>query len=229
MDRGAAFRKAARHLRDLDVVLYDRRGYARSLDAGTAATVDALVGDLVTVIDGKPTPVVGHSLGGLVALAAAARHPDLVTAVGAFEAPMGWQPWWPASSAGGAARAVATAEGPDAAAERFMRRLIGEERWEGLPSGTRAQRRAEGPALLADLDAMRDGPPFDPRQVHAPAVVGHGTETSDRHRRASVEMAAALPGAELWTIEGAGHHAPDTHPAEFARFVRRTVDRAPAI
>lgn len=229
MDRAAAFRKAARHLRDVDVVLYDRRGYARSLGGGTSATVDALVADLVAVIDERPTSVVGHSLGGLVALAAAARHPDLITAVGAFEAPMGWQPWWPASSAGGAARAVAATDGPDAAAERFMRRLVGDERWDRLPAGTRAQRRAEGPALLADLAAMRDGAPFEAQQVRVPAVVGHGTATSDRHRRAAVEMAGALPDAELRTIDGAGHNAHDTHAAEFADFVRHTVARAPAI
>lgn len=229
MDRAAAFRKAARHLRDVDVVLYDRRGYARSLAGGTSATIDALVADLVTVIDGRPAPVVGHSLGGLIALATAARHPDLVTSVGAFEAPMGWRSWWPASSAGGAARDIAAVEGPDAAAERFMRRLVGDERWENLPVGTREQRRAEGPALLADLAAMRAGAPFEAEQVLVPAVVGHGTATTDRHRRAAVEMAGELPDAELRTIDGAGHNAHDTHAAEFADFVRRTVARSPAI
>jgi len=229
MDRAAAFRKATRHLRDLAVVLYDRRGYARSLDAGPASSVDAPVDDLVTVIGTEPTPVLGHSLGGLIALAAAARRPDLVTAVGAFEAPMGWRPWWPASSAGGAARDIAATEGPDAAAERFMRRLVGDQRWEALPAGTRAQRRAEGPALLADLAAMRDGAPFDPARVTVPAVVGYGSATTDRHRRAAVEMAAELPDAELCTIDGAAHNAHDTHSEAFAEVVRRTVGRAPAI
>ena len=94
------------------------------------------------------------------------RAPDLVGAVGAFEAPLGWRPWWPNSSAGGAAHDAAAVEGPEAAAERFMRRLFGDERWEELPAGTQQQRRAEGPALLADLAAMRNGgAPFDPATI----------------------------------------------------------------
>ena len=33
--------------------------------------------------------------------------------------------------------------------------MIGDERWEGLPERTREQRRAEGPALLAELRSIR--------------------------------------------------------------------------
>jgi pimeloyl-ACP methyl ester carboxylesterase len=226
MDRAAAFRKAARQLRDVDVVLYDRRGYARSLEGGVASTIDQLVADLLTVIGGRPAAVVGHSLGGLIALAAAQASPRSITALGAFEAPLGWRSWWPRSSAGGAARDAAAVEGPEAAAERFMRRLVGDERWEGLPEGTRAQRRAEGPALLGDLAAMRDGgAPFEPDAIEVPVVVGYGTETSARHRRAALELSAEIPGAELVTIDGASHNAHDSHPAEFAAYVRGVLSR----
>jgi pimeloyl-ACP methyl ester carboxylesterase len=226
MDRAAAFRKASRQLRDLDVVLYDRRGYARSLHHGVASTIDLLVTDLLTVVGDRPSAVVGHSLGGLIALATAQAAPEKVTAVGAFEAPLGWRPWWPKTSAGGAARDAAAVEGPEAAAERFMRRLVGDERWEGLPAGTQQQRRAEGRALLADLAAMRDGgAPFDPATIAVPVVIGYGTATSDRHRRAALELAGEIPGAELVTIDSAGHNAHDSHPAEFAAFVRAVVDR----
>ena len=49
MDRAAAFRKAVRHARELDITLYDRRGYGRSMHAGTAEGMDALVADLLAV------------------------------------------------------------------------------------------------------------------------------------------------------------------------------------
>ncbi len=226
MDRAAAFRKAGRLLRDLDVVLYDRRGYARSLDGGVASTIDQVVTDLLTVVAERPSAVVGHSLGGLIALAAAQSRPDVITAVGAFEAPLGWRPWWPRTSAGGAARDAAAVEGPEAAAERFMRRLVGDQRWENLPAGTQRQRRAEGPALLGDLAAMRDGgAPFDAATIAVPVVIGYGTATGDRHRRAALELADEIPGAELVTIDGAGHNAHDSHPAEFAAFVRTVLNR----
>jgi pimeloyl-ACP methyl ester carboxylesterase len=226
MDRGAAFRKAVRHLRDVDVTLYDRRGYGRSVDAGTADTIDQLVADLLTVIDDRPTVVIGHSLGAVIALAAANRAPESITAIGAFEAPMGWRPWWPAQSAGGFAREAAAVEGPEAAAEQFMRRLVGDHRWENLPEGTRRQRRAEGPALLADLAAMRSGgAPFDAAAIEVPVVAGYGTVTSDRHQRATRELADEVSGCELVTIEDAPHGAHYSHPAQFAQFIRRTVAR----
>jgi pimeloyl-ACP methyl ester carboxylesterase len=226
MDRAAAFRKAVRHLRDVDVTLYDRRGYARSLDAGTADTIDQLVADLLTVVDRRPTVVVGHSLGAVIALSAASRAPELITAVGAFEAPMGWRPWWPSTSAGGFARETAAVEGPEAAAEQFMRRLVGDDRWENLPEGTRRQRRAEGPALLADLAAMRSGgAPFDAASIGVPVVAGYGSVTSDRHQRATRELADEVPDCELTTIDDAPHGAHYSHPEQFAFFVRQTLAR----
>jgi pimeloyl-ACP methyl ester carboxylesterase len=224
MDRAAAFRKSARHLRDLDVILYDRRGYGRSDSRSTAATMDELVDDLLAVAPREPSVVIGHSLGGVIALAAAQRAPERIRAVGAFEAPMAWRPWWPSGSAGGAAREAATAEGPAAAAEQFMRRLLGDEIWDRLPEGTKAKRRGEGGALLADLTAMRTGgPPFDAARIGVPVVAGYGTATSERHRRACHELVDEAADAELVEIAGAPHGAHYSHPDEFARFVRRAV------
>lgn len=227
MDRAAAFRKAARHARELDITLYDRRGYGRSIAGGEAQSMERLVADLLAVIGDQPTAVVGHSLGALVALAAAERAPGRVTAVGAFEPPMAWRPWWPDGSAGGVARNAAAAEGPEAAAEQFMRRLVGDERWENLPAGTRRQRRAEGRALLADLTAMRaGGAPFDSTAITVPVVAGYGTATNERHQRATRELADEVGRGELVTIEDAPHGAHYSHPEEFAAFIRRVIEPA---
>jgi len=228
MDRAAAFRKAARLVRDLDITLYDRRGYGRSVHAGTVDTIEGLVDDVLTVVGDRPSVVIGHSLGGVIALSAAQRAPGRVLAVGAFEAPMAWRPWWPRTSAGGAAREAADSEGPEAAAEQFMRRLVGDARWEDLPEGTRRDRRSEGRALLADLKAMQSGPvPFDGSRIAVPVVAGYGTATSERHRRAAGELAADVAIGELITIEGAPHNAHYTHPADFAEFIRRVVGQVP--
>jgi pimeloyl-ACP methyl ester carboxylesterase len=224
MDRAAAFRKATRHLRDLDVTLYDRRGYGRSAPVSGEGSIGSLVDDLLTVVGSEPSVVVGHSLGAVIALAAAARAPEQIVAVGAFEPPLAWRPWWPAGSAGGVARSAAAAEGSAAAAEQFMRRLLGDDRWESLPDSTRRQRRSEGDALLADLAAMRTGgEPFRPAALSVPVVLGYGTETSDRHRRACHELAVELPATELVEIAGAPHGAHYSHPEPFADFVRRAA------
>ena len=103
LDRSTAFLRAIRLLEDRTVVRYDRRGYGQSVAAGTCTDFSEQVDDLADVVDGQPSVVFGHSLGGVVALAFAERHPDLVPAVVAYEAPMAWQPWWPSASAGGVA------------------------------------------------------------------------------------------------------------------------------
>jgi pimeloyl-ACP methyl ester carboxylesterase len=226
MDRAASFLKAVRRLPELEVIRYDRRGYGRSVDAGTAPSIDDQVADLLAVLEGRPASVVGHSLGGVIALTAAERHPDLVPSVGAFEAPMAWTDWWPRVSAGAAAVETSRHAGPEDAAEQFMRRMVGDERWERLPRRTRDERRSEGRALLAELGSIRGEPPYDPARVTVPVLAGYGTESKPYHQDAARRLAEQAPDGELVVIEGAGHAAQSSHPDAFAAFVRRVVERA---
>jgi pimeloyl-ACP methyl ester carboxylesterase len=219
MDRGAAFARVAGHLRELPTVRYDRRGYGRSVGLG-APDIEGHAADLLAIVDDRPAVLVGHSLGGLITLAAAARRPDVVRSVLLFETPAPWADWWPRRSAGGAA--VQTGE-PGDAAEAFLRRMIGDERWEAFSPRTREERRAEGAALLADLRSARAGAPFDASAITVPVVVGRGTESSAHHREGAVRLAAALGAPEPFVIEGAGHGAHVSHHGAFADLVRRAV------
>lgn len=71
--------------RGFDVVVFDHRGHGRSDGArGALRTQDDLVDDLAAVIDaasGAPVLLVGHSMGGLVALRHALAHPRSVAAL----------------------------------------------------------------------------------------------------------------------------------------------------
>jgi pimeloyl-ACP methyl ester carboxylesterase len=227
MDRGQSFRKVERRLVDLDLTVYDRRGYGASSAAGTATSIAEHVEDLLVVLDGRPTVVVGHSLGAVVALAAAASRPGTVVAVMAYEAPLPWEPWWPRDSAGG--RAVgAHLDDPPAAAEAFMRTMVGDRSWERLPASTRAARRAEGRALLAEMTAIRRPPaPLDLRRVAVPVLSARGAASAPHHRRAAEVVATGVAHGELAEIAGADHGAHLTHPDEFAALVRRTVAAVP--
>lgn len=225
MDRGTSFAKVWRRLGDLDVTVYDRRGYAGSRGAGPATAIDDHVDDLLAIVGDRPAVVFGHSLGGVVALAAAQRRPDLVRAVAAYEAPAPWAPWWPRATAGGRALHDHGAD-PAAAAEAFMRAMVGDRVWERLPDRSRRARRAEGPALLAEMAALRrDPPPFDPQLVDVPVLSGRGTRSRPHHRRAAADLADAVPGAVLVEVDGADHGAHLSHPDAVAAMVRDLLAR----
>ncbi len=221
MDRSSSFGRVQRALQGFRVVRYDRRGYGRSLDAGPPTSMDEQVADLLDIIGDEPSLVAGHSYGGTVALATAQRSPELVLGVVAYEAPMQWLEWWPTDSAGAAA--VAAAADPADAAERFMRRMIGDRRWERLPPSTRAARRAEGATLIAEMAQARppSAPAFDPTRISQAVIAAHGTEGAPHHARSAEALAAAVPSGELVVVEGAGHGIHLSHPEAFADLVRR--------
>lgn len=221
LDRATSFARVVHHLADRPVTRYDRRGYGHSRAVG-AGPLEDHVEDLLAVLDGRPATVAGHSYGGVVALVAAARRPDLVWSVLAFEAPQPWSPEWEAGSAGDAALAEAD---PAVAAETFLRHLLGDARWEGLPDKAKADRRAEGPALVADLSSIRQAPPFDPADIGVPVLVASGSRSAERHRQGARRLAAALPQGGFAEVDGAFHGAHLTHPAEFAALVRRAAGR----
>ena len=227
MDRGASFARVAPLLVPHRVVRYDRRGYGRSLDPGApAATVDEHADDLLAVIDehadGRAV-VIGHSLGAAIVLIAACRRPRAVLAVGAYEMPMPWEPWWAERSAGGDTIAEADAHGAGAGAERFLRRMLGDERWEALTPAEQEARRAEGPALVAELRTLRGdggGPPFDVDALRCPVRTARGSQSKPHHQRGADELAQLVGDHHGPTvIEGAQHGAHRSHPKEFAAWV----------
>jgi pimeloyl-ACP methyl ester carboxylesterase len=220
MDRASSFSRLMSRLGDFSVDTYDRRGYGGSASLGPAS-FDEQVGDLVAVLNGAPAVVFGHSFGANVVLAAAAAYPSLVPAAFVWEPPQPWLAWWPGSSVSAGA-ALATMA-PQDQAEWFMRRVVGDRVWERLPESTRRQRRAEGPALQAEMASLRDGPVFDAAQVKIPVMVGRGGRSKVHQRRSSRELAASLPHAELVEIPDAAHGAHLTHPAELAALVRRAA------
>jgi pimeloyl-ACP methyl ester carboxylesterase len=222
MDRSSSFAKLQRRLEGCTVVRYDRRGYGRSIDLGPPVSFQQQVDDLIDVLDDRRGVLVGHSLGGVIALATAEQRPDLVSAVLAYESPMPWTTWWPSESAG----SVVSDEGdPGDKAEAFMQRMIGVERWQRLPPSTRADRRAEGAALVAELRSVRDpdNPPYDPAGVTVPVLAVHGTTSKPHHTRTAEALAGLVPGASLAVIEGAGHGAHASHSDDLAALVRRLL------
>ena len=229
LDRSAGLLKLGRRLdEEYRVLRYDRRGYGRSSPHDGPFGIDEQVEDLRRLLGGRgevnrPSVLVGHSYGGNVALATAERHPELVDGVVTYETPLSWRDWWPGESAG--ANAVTWQHDPPEAAERFMRRLIGDERWERLPASTRRSRRAEGPAMVGELIDLRRRPAWDAARVRVPVLAIHGEFGADHHRRAAEAIAAELPDAALAVLPGGKHPGPNTHPDAVAAMVRDFVEQ----
>jgi len=222
LDRGTSFARVVRRLPDLHVVTYDRRGYNRSRQAqAPARALEDHIDDLVQIVDGRPAVLVGHSYGGDVALGAAIALPGVVRAVGVYEPPLPWTDWWPRRTRD------APAEDPAAFAESFFRRVVSDDAWNRLPEGARAERRADGPALLTEIfDLRREQSPLDLSHLAAPVVLGRGSRSIPHHRQAIDELVEILPSGEVVEFADAAHGAHLSHPDAFAAFVRRVVELA---
>ncbi|MCU1495136.1 MAG: alpha/beta hydrolase fold protein [Acidimicrobiaceae bacterium] len=240
LDSARSFSRLARKLdTSRQVVAYDRRGYQRSRGA-EPASVDLRqhVDDLISVLEELDAPaqgsharrgaaserpaavLLGHSYGGIVALAAAARRPDLVGGVLAYEPPLSWLSWWP--------EPPSERGTPAHFAERFMRTMIGDRRYERLSPTSRDGLALDGPAAVSELRDLAAAAPFDPSAVGVPVVVARGARTSARHVRAAEWLAAELPCAKLEVVGGADHGAHISHPGELARLLEGLAVRVEA-
>lgn len=219
MDQHRSFRRSARRISGETIWTYDRRGYGKSLDLPGAADVSKHVDDLVKLVGDARPVVIGHSLGGLIALTAAALFPNAFAAIGAYEAPYRWKPWWPIDEDPGPGSTPANT------VERFYRAMMGDAAWERSDT-LRAQLIAQGPALEVDLEAGRGVELFDPGDIVVPVRLAHGSESPPKYRRSATEMANDLAECEITVVAGASHGAHLSHADAFAAFVETTIAAA---
>jgi len=193
---------------------YDRRGYAASADAaGAPVDVGRHVDDLLAVLDGRRAVVVGHSFGGVTAMGAGVRAPELVDALVLYETSVAWSPGWDDEVMQG----VFAADDPEAAALALMFAPAADD----LDDDTRARRRLEAGAFLAEERSVRAGAPYDVGAIRAPVVYGR----SDARVMPGVVafLGERVPRFEVVDLPDAGHHAHRRAPAAFADLVRRGI------
>ena len=195
------------------MVVYDRRGYGRSLGAAPARGMHDHAQDLLCLAESRPTPpvVVADSFGSNPTMLAATLRPGAFAALGLWEPPLPWVDWWSETTKAYNAR-IARSDTPADDIEEMYRRLLGTDAWARLSDEVRVQRRAEGPAFRTDM-ASEIAAPFAFSDVVVPALIGCGTETSPEHAHGARWLAEHLPDARCQLIPGTGHFAPRTHPA----------------
>ena len=227
-DRSTSFRDVLPYYPDRRIVLYDRRGYGRSLNAAPARSMVDHANDLLAILDDCEAPpiVIAHSFGSNLTMLAATLRPSVFAGVGLWEPPLPWVEWWPKGTKKYNAR-VAASDEPADDIEHMYRMLLGDQGWEHLQPDAQAELRAEGAAFQVDM-ASELNAPFDFQDVVVPALVGYGTATVAEHAKGARWLVDRLPKARLHSTPGAGHFAPRTHPKEFAAFIGAVVAMAGA-
>ena len=227
-DRSKNFAHVVHQLHAFPVTVYDRRGYGRSLAAGQFGSgFDCHADDLIELLNGKPSVVVGQSAGGSIAMLAATRAPELFSALGVWEPPMVPWHWWIGKEAWNRTMYWALYSDPLQLGEDVNRQILGDERWEQLRETTREMLRAEGVAFRADMTCQRE-PFLDLDQLKVPLLVGCGTVHPNDHMGDAHRQVAQRTAGELFVAEGADHFAHTNHPLAWVEFVHRTVALAEA-
>lgn len=230
LDRSMAFRAVLQRLYEYDVSVYDRRGYGVAVGLEPATSLDDHVADLISVLetalpDTGPSVVVGHSVGGAIAMLAAIARPDMIRSLGVFEPPLPGVTLPTDDSR----LSADIPEDPEHLVRWMYRRVVGESAFERMDA--RAQRALveESPALRVDLEGVRDmALPLDPTAIAVPTIVGYGGESVPRHVARAEWLAEQIPNAELFKAPGAQHACHRSHPEVFAKFVTQSAGLAAA-
>jgi o-succinylbenzoate---CoA ligase len=212
----------------------DRRGSGSSrLVAPRPLDVSVHVADLIAYLDARGiqrADIVGVSFGGVIALETAARHPERVRAVVAYEPPYGALAdrellAWFRRLAADTAAAHAT-RGPAAAAETFLRAVAGEAAWARLPARARGYLEAEGDGAL--VDACLEGlAPDGLARITAPVAILTGSASEPFYAPLADALAARIPGARRDTLEGLTHTTPITQPGAVAPTILACLEPDP--
>jgi pimeloyl-ACP methyl ester carboxylesterase len=162
--------------------------------------------------------VVGASLGGMVAQTIAIRHPDRVRSLTSIMSTTG-DPALPPPTGEAAAMLLAP---PARTREEAMERSVAASRAIGSPGyprdeedlrmrAARAWDRGVNPAGFArQLGAVYASGDRTPAlaSLAVPTLVVHGEDDPLVPLAAGLATAAAIPGADLWTVPGMGHDLP---------------------
>jgi pimeloyl-ACP methyl ester carboxylesterase len=187
-----------------EVILYDLRGHGLSERPPGGYRITELVADLAALLAAldvtRPVHLVGNSVGGLVALAFAARHPERAASLALIDAHDGAEGW--------AAQMTATlglrGEARDAKiAETFASWLGRHSERKRTRLAAAAEALVERTSLVADLAASPPIPDEALARIRCPVLALYG-ERSDVRARGEA-LAAALPACTLRILPGCTH------------------------
>lgn len=232
MGSGRAFDPMARRLGGkVDLRAFDLPSHGRSEAWQAAAGEDyhtAVTRAAEALLDERPVDLIGHSIGGTVALRLAVAAPGRVRSLTLIEPVL-----FAASRSGhdlDDELAALTAAGEMEAAARLFLGVWGAPGgFEALPRSLQQAAVALMPlvletdgALSADVHSILR--PGGLEAVQAPALLIAGADSPPVVGEILDTLVARLPHARRAMVAGAGHMAPVTHPAEVSALVAGHLD-----
>ena len=205
----------------LDLYGYGETSWPADPEAFSIDDEVALVEHVLDRVAG-PVHLVGHSYGGVVALATAVRHPERVRSLALHEpvvlqvaqtgplAPVGAEIGRMVELLAERVEAGAAAE----AAQYFIDYWRGAGTWAALPEQGRREAARVIPKLPVELRAMLRSPYGlrDYGAIRSPVCLTAGTVGPPAARRVAERLATVFDDGSLQLVTGAGHMAPVTHP-----------------
>jgi pimeloyl-ACP methyl ester carboxylesterase len=216
------------------VITYDRRGYARTggepVRLVSRHTADAAV--ILEHLQATPAIVVGTSAGATIAVDLAVRRPDVVQAVIAHEA--AWRATRHLPNASQLAAVIKigwlTVRGRyGEAAETLLRAAYtyrdGGTAWDAFPEEWRRIARENArPALLDFRNSIGNYPlAADLANVAVPVVCSYGARSPNSIIRLTRSLAAVIPTATTYQVDGAGHAALFDATSNFVHLIATTI------
>ena len=190
-----------------DLILPDLRGFGESTTVDSAFTVDDYASDIAGLLDQlgiQKTAIVGHSMGGYVALAFAKLYPERVRGLGLVSSQVLADP--PDRREGRYKSAADVSEkGIGGVVEAMAPKFTADERLQAFARETMERQQPAG--FIGALKAMAERMDSTPllSSFNFPVVIIHGDADAlipiDRAR----EVKNALPHAHLVEVNGAGH------------------------
>jgi len=194
-----------------------------------AGWADEVAETIAAEAPGGRAAVAGASMGGYCALALAAAHPQRVEGLVLIDTR--GEADDEATRAGRMATvARIAAEGLDPVLDALLPRLVAPDAPPAVRRALRDLAAAQSPAAVAAaLHALAGRPDRRPDlpAVQVPTLVVVGEHDAPTPPAAARDLAAAIPGARLAVVPGAGHMSPMEDPAAVAALVRGHLEAMP--
>ncbi len=214
--------------KDFDMVVPDLCGFGGSDVVDASRSILAYAEDVAGVmrhVGLAKAIVVGHSMGGYVALALMRQHPEVVAGLGLISSQVVPDPPERKQGRYAAARAVLT-DGVGPVAESMSTKLSADSRVQSVMHGLISMQRPAG--LASALEAMAERP--DSTDVVAaatvPVLVVHGTADALIPVERGRSIQEILPKARYVELPAAGHMPMMEDPAAVADALRWFVSPA---